>query len=97
MELKRKSEFNIMTDMLIVLLIAAIVSVYYYGFRAVVVIAVTVLVSVAADLICLRLRKKEHDRMDLSALITGLTLGLMMSASVPSVSYTHLTLPTIGG
>lgn len=83
MELKRKPEFNIMTDMLIVLLIAAIVSVYYYGFRAVVVIAVTVLVSVAADLICLRLRKKEHDRKDLSALITGLTLGLMMSASVP--------------
>ncbi|MCM1023893.1 MAG: RnfABCDGE type electron transport complex subunit D [Prevotella sp.] len=83
MEFKRKPEFNIMTDMLIVLLAAAVMALYYYGMRAAAVIAVTVIVSAAADLICLRLRKKERDKKDLSALLTGLTLGLMMSASVP--------------
>ena len=83
MDIKRKPEFNIMTDMLIVLLVAAVVAVYYYGMRAAAVIAVTVIVSAVTDFVCLRLRNKEPDRRDLSAVITGLTLGLMMSASVP--------------
>ena len=83
MELKRKPEFNIMTDMLIVLLIMAVVAVYYYGMRAAAVIIVTAAVSAATDIVCLKLRKKERDKKDLSALLTGLTLGLMMSASVP--------------
>lgn len=82
-DIKRKPEFNIMTDMLIVLLITAAVSVYYYGMRAAAVVIVTTAVSIAADLICLRLRKKDRDKKDISALLTGLTLGLMMSASVP--------------
>lgn len=83
MDIKRKPEFNIMTDMLIVLLVTAVVAVYYYGMRAAAVIAVTVVVSTAADVVCLKLRKKAHDKKDLSAIITGLALGLMMSASVP--------------
>lgn len=83
MELKRKPEFNIMTDMLIVLLVLAVVAVYYYGARAAAVIAITVLTSVLTDIICLKLRKKQPDPKDLSALLTGLTLGMMMSASVP--------------
>lgn len=83
MDSKIKPEFNVMTDMLAALLVTAGVSVYYYGMRAAAVIVITVLASVAADLICLKLRKKQPDKKDLSALLTGLTLGLMMSASAP--------------
>lgn len=82
MNSKTKPEFNIMTDMLIVLLVIGAMSVYYYGARAALVIGLTVGVCVLTDIICLKLRKKEFSK-DLSAVITGLTLGLMMSASVP--------------
>ena len=71
-----------MTDMLIVLLVIAAMSLYYYGARAALVIGLTTGVCVLIDFICIKLRKKEISK-DLSAVITGLTLGLMMSASVP--------------
>ncbi len=79
----KKSEFEIMTDMLIVLLVMSAVAVYYYGLRALAMLVVTVLVCCITDIVCLKLRKKKIDIKDLSSLITGLTLGLMMSASVP--------------
>ena len=71
-----------MTDMLIVLIVIAAMSFYYYGPRAAAVIAVTTSACVVTDFICNKLRKKEQKK-DISALITGLTLSLMMSASVP--------------
>ncbi len=83
MDLKRKPEFTVMTDMLITLLVMAAVAVYYYGMRAAAVIFTTTAVSIVTDLICLKLRKRQPDPKDLSALLTGLTLGLMMSAAVP--------------
>jgi len=81
MDQKTKPEFTVMTDMLAVLLAIAAAAVYYYGMRAAAVIAVTAAASVVTDLVCLKLRKKQADIKDLSALLTGLTLGLMMSAS----------------
>ncbi|MBQ5319483.1 MAG: RnfABCDGE type electron transport complex subunit D [Oscillospiraceae bacterium] len=82
MNSKTKTDFSIMTDMLIVLIVIASMSVYYYGMRAAVVFAITISVSVATDFLCCKLRKADMGK-DLSALITGITLGLMMSASVP--------------
>ena len=77
-----KTRFSIMTDMLIVLLVIAAMSVYYYGSRAAVVVAVTTVICVVTDFICCKLRGLEM-KQDISALITGLTLSMMMSASVP--------------
>ncbi|MBQ7980728.1 MAG: RnfABCDGE type electron transport complex subunit D [Oscillospiraceae bacterium] len=77
-----KTNLSIMTDMLIVLIVIAAMSVYYYGMRAASVIAVTTVTCVVTDFICCRLRKKEYAK-DISALITGLTLSMMLSASVP--------------
>ncbi len=77
-----KTTFSIMTDMLIVLIVIAAMSVYYYGLRAAAVIVLTTAVCVVTDFICNKLRKKEYKN-DISALITGLTLSLMLSASVP--------------
>lgn len=70
-----------MVDMLIVLTVLAAVSVYYYGARAAIVASVSASVCCITDFICLKLRKKDIPEKDISALITGLTLGLMMSAS----------------
>ena len=77
-----KTNFSIMTDMLIVLLVMSAMSVYYYGVRAAAVIGVAVGTCITADFICCRLRKKDYEK-DISALITGLVLSMMLSASVP--------------
>lgn len=77
-----KTEISVMADMLIALGMLSLVSVYYYGMRAALVLTITVLVCCITDRICIKLRKKEPVRGDFSAVVTGLTLGLMMSASV---------------
>lgn len=77
-----KTETSVMTDMLIALGMLSVVSVYYYGMRAALVLIITVLTCCVTDFICIKLRKKEPVKGDLSAVVTGLTLGLMMSASV---------------
>ncbi len=82
MESGTKTNFSIMTDMLIVLAILAAMSVFYYGTRALTVILITTLTCSVTDLICRAVRKIKLEK-DISALITGLTLGLMMSAAVP--------------
>lgn len=78
-----KTELSVMIDMLIALTALAFAAVYYYGLRAAVTVAISVAVCCAADFICLKLRKKDFVPGDISAAITGLTLGLMMSASAP--------------
>ena len=82
MNSKTKSNFSIMIDMLIVLIVLAAMSIYYYGLRAAFVLTMTTGVSVITDFICCKIRNKSTEK-DISALITGLTLGLMLSASVP--------------
>ena len=78
-----KTELSVMIDMLIALAVLACAAVYYYGLRAVLTVAVSAAVCCAADFICIKLRKKDVVPGDISAVITGLTLGLMMSASAP--------------
>lgn len=78
-----KNEFSIMTDMLIVLVSLAAMTVYYYGLRAAVIILISTAVCLSADFICLKIRKQKVDFRDLSALITALVLSLMMSAAAP--------------
>ncbi|MBQ8786933.1 MAG: RnfABCDGE type electron transport complex subunit D [Oscillospiraceae bacterium] len=82
MNSKTKSNFSIMVDMLIVLIVLAAMAIYYYGLRAAFVIVIITGVSVITDFICCKIRNINTEK-DISAVITGLTLGLMMSASVP--------------
>lgn len=77
-----KTEFSVMSDMLIALGMLSLVSVYYYGMRAALVLIITVLTCCFTDFLCIKLRKKEPVKGDLSAVVTGFTLGLMLSASV---------------
>ena len=78
-----KTETSIMTDMLIVLTVLAAVAVYYYGLRAALVIVLTVGVCCVTDFVSIKLRKKDTVINDISALITGLTLSMMLPASAP--------------
>lgn len=56
---------------------------YYYGLRAVIVAAVSVLSSVLTDYICCAAMRKKFDWTDESPLMSGLLLALLMPASVP--------------
>lgn len=78
-----KTDLSVMIDTLIALAVLTVASVYYYGLRAAIVAAISVGVCCAVDFICIKLRKKEIAVGDVSAAVTGLTLGLMMSASAP--------------
>lgn len=82
MNLKKRTESDILTDILIMLLVMAAMSFYYYGIRALMILAVTTSVCVVSDFICIKMRGRNISK-DLSTIVTGLTLGLMMSVAVP--------------
>lgn len=79
----QKSERSTMLDILFVLAVLTFMAFYYYGLRAVVVVGISITASVVTDVICLYLRKAESHRPDLSAVVCGATLALMMPASIP--------------
>ena len=78
-----KSDNLISADMLIALLIPAVIAVYYYGIRAVMIIVVSVAVCLLTDMICYKLRGRVRVKAEISTVVTGLTIALMMSAAVP--------------
>lgn len=78
-----KSDNLISADMLIALLIPAVIAVYYYGIRAAVIIIVSVAVCLLTDMICYKLRGRVRVKAEISTIVTGLTIALMMSAAVP--------------
>ena len=71
-------------DYIFVLIILAGMSVYYYGARAAVVIGVSVLSCCLTDFVCCKLRGRSSraSLADMGAVTTGLTLAMMMPASV---------------
>ena len=56
---------------------------YFYGIRAVLVAGVSCLSSVAAEYFCSVAMKKKYDWTDVSPIMSGLLLALLMPASVP--------------
>lgn len=82
-ESRRPADFGAMVNMLLVLAVTAAMSVYYYGMRAAVLSLLCVGVCWALDVLCLIIRRKTLHIHDISPIITGLTIALMMPASVP--------------
>ena len=80
---RRPDDFGVMINMLIVLIVTAAMSVYYYGLRAAVLCLLCVGVCWVLDVLCLIIRKKSLHIHDVSPIITGLLIALMMPASVP--------------
>lgn len=72
------------------LLPAAIMSVYYFGFRALMIIVVSILTAVISEAAVQKMRGKTVTVSDGSAFLTGLLLALNVPSSVP------LYIPVIG-
>lgn len=82
---------GIMLDVIIALLPAAICGVFFFGFNALLVIAVSVASAVAGEFFWCKAIKKEPTLRDLSAIVTGLLLGLSLPPTLP------LWMAAIGG
>lgn len=74
---------RIMLDVIIALLPAAVAGIVIFGLRALAVLCVTVAASVFSEFIFNLLVKKEQTVDDLSAIVTGLLLGLNLRADAP--------------
>ena len=73
---------SIYGDQLICLCALLIMGVWRWGWRALVICVISVLVSMIADWLCCRLTKKTYNPRDLSTVVSGMCLGLMMPATV---------------
>ncbi len=81
---------GIMLDVLIALLPAAIWGVYVFGFKAALVLLVSVISCVGFEALTQIILKRTVTISDLSAAVTGLLLGMNLSPSVP------LYVPVVG-
>ncbi|MBQ8297264.1 MAG: RnfABCDGE type electron transport complex subunit D [Ruminococcus sp.] len=79
---KQKKERLIWIDVTITLLALEIMAYFYYGIRALAVGVLCIAVSLAAELISLRLRSRKFTADDLSCTSDALITALMMPASI---------------
>jgi Na+-translocating ferredoxin:NAD+ oxidoreductase subunit D len=79
----RESADRISQDILLALVPAALVGIYFYGVQAALIIAVTIGGALAGDILGLRARGLTPRLGDLSAPIAGLILALMLPPSLP--------------
>lgn len=74
---------GIMLDVIIALVPAAIMSVVYFGTRALALLAVTIGSAVLAEYISRKVMKRANTVADLSAVVTGLILALNLPSTLP--------------
>ncbi|MBR5437599.1 MAG: RnfABCDGE type electron transport complex subunit D [Clostridia bacterium] len=79
----RETTTGIMLDVIIALIPALGMSVYYFGLRALLLTSVCVISAVAAEYICRKVMKRNNTVGDLSAVVTGLILALNLPSSLP--------------
>ena len=82
---------RIMADVVTALIPACAAGIYFFGARVAAVIIVSVLSCVTSEYAARKLMKKDMTIRDLSAVVTGVLLGLNMPPTVP------LWIPAIGG
>ncbi|MBQ2125518.1 MAG: RnfABCDGE type electron transport complex subunit D [Spirochaetales bacterium] len=82
---------SIMRDVALALLPSCLFSVYWFGLRALVVLAISVISCQAAELLYFRLAGKKRTSFECSAIVTGLLLGMNFPSTIP------LWIPIIGG
>lgn len=74
---------GIMLDVIIALLPAGIASVFVFGIRALLIIAVSVISCVLAEFLSRKAMKREQTIGDLSAVVTGLLLAYNLPSTMP--------------
>lgn len=75
--------WKIMLDVIIALMPALAVSIYYFGMRALFVTLTCVVFSVLSEYVCRKILKRENTIGDLSAVVTGILLAFNLPASIP--------------
>ena len=78
-----RSVQGVMLEVIIALVTAGAFGVYYFGWRALLIIAVSVLSAVFWEWLYTRIAKKPCTVGDLSAVVTGVLLAYNLPASVP--------------
>ena len=79
----KESISSIMLDVIIALIPASLMGVYYFGCRAAVVIITAIAAAVGAEYIYEKLTHKRNTVGDLSAMVTGLLLALNLPVTIP--------------
>lgn len=79
----KESTSSVMRDVLIGLTPASLMGIYYFGLRALMIIAVSVASAVFFEFLFQKIMKKKVTISDLSAAVTGLLLALNMPVSSP--------------
>ena len=74
---------GIMLDVIIALVPALVMSAVYFGSRALVLTAVTVITAVLSEFISRKVMKRENTIGDLSAVVTGIILAFNLPATLP--------------
>lgn len=74
---------DIMRDVIIALVPAGIVGIAYFGLRAAILIAVSVLACILSEYVIRRILKRSNTLWDLSAVITGILLAYNVPCSLP--------------
>lgn len=74
---------GIMRDVIIALIPACLAGIYFFGFRSLSVLAVTIAASVISEFLCRKMMKREQTVQDLSAVVTGMLLGLNLPPEIP--------------
>lgn len=74
---------GIMLDVIIALLPAVVMSVVYFGTRALALTAVTTSVAIIAEYISRKVMKRQNTIGDLSAIVTGIILALNLPSTLP--------------
>lgn len=82
---------NIMEDVVIALIPACLYAIYRHGFRALLVILISILTCTTSEYLFLKFSKKEITKSDYSEIVTGILLALNLSVDFP------LWLPVLGG
>ena len=81
---------RLMRDVIIALVPALLVSVYMFGYRALLIVSVTVSSAVVFEFASRKIMKRQQTLSDLSAVITGLLLAFSLPPDIP------LWMPVIG-
>lgn len=79
----KRTVANDMLDVIIALIPAGAVSVYYFGYRALVLILASIATCVLAETIFNKCLKKENTIKDLSAVVTGILLAYNVPFTLP--------------
>lgn len=80
---EQESISSIMLDVIIALIPASLMGIYYFGYRAAMVIITAIAAAVASEYLYEKLTKRRNTVRDLSAIVTGLLLALNLPVTIP--------------